>query len=370
MKVAIIRRRIHPHGGVEGYGLRLIRGLKARGLEVGVLAEQYEPEEGIKFHPVKTGPFTLTPGPVLFNRCCQKILEKEKFDLVHSLERTWPQDIYRAGEGCHAEFIKTLQLKERLNPKHLLTLYTEKKTFLFSSYIMANSERVKREIMAHYGIPEERIVVIYTGVDTDRFNPEKASRLRKDACKKMNLNDDDLNILFVGSGFRRKGLGFLLKALARVLKQSQFKLLVAGKGNFRPYIKLADSLGIGQRIKFLGLVKDIDPLYASVDLLVLPSIYEPFSNACLEAMACGIPVVTTRANGVSEILESGLNNLIIENPYNTEEIAHKIKIFASRDVRRAVSLKVHELARKFSFSRHMDEVLELYEKTLKQKRIK
>ena len=151
MKAAIIRRRIHAHAGVEGYALKLIHGLKKRGIEVGVIAEEYEPEQGIKFYPVispASCACSIGLSPILFNRSCRKILAKEKFDVVHSLERTWPQDIYRAGEGCHAEFMKTLSLKDRLNPKHLFTLYTEKKAFLSSQYIIANSKRVLKEAWA------------------------------------------------------------------------------------------------------------------------------------------------------------------------------------------------------------------------------
>jgi UDP-glucose:(heptosyl)LPS alpha-1,3-glucosyltransferase len=366
LKAAVIRRRIHSHGGVEGYALRLIQGLKEKGVEVAVLAEEYEPEEGVKFYPVKIRPFSFIPAPILFNRYCQKIINREKFNLVHSLERTWPQDIYRAGEGCHAEFMKTLPLKDRLNPKHFVTLYTERKAFLSSAYIMANSERVKSEIITHYGVPRDRIAVIYTGVDIERFNPEKASLLREDTREKMGLDKEEIVILFIGSGFRRKGLAFLIKALARVNAFS-LKLLIAGKGNFTPYLKLAKSLGIKEKIQFLGLVKDIDSLYASADFLVLPSLYEPFSNVCLEAMASGIPVLTTRANGVSEILGEELKDLIIENPFDTEEIARKVTALTAKDARQSFSIKAREVVQKFSFSRHLDEVIKLYELVFKNK---
>ena len=367
MRVAIIRRRIHSYGGVEGYSLRLIRGLKERGVEVGVLAEEYEPEPGVKFYPIKRNFFSLSPGPLLFNQRCQEIIERERFDLVHSLERTWPQDIYRAGEGCHAEFMKTLSLKYRLNPKHLLTLYTEKKTFLFSPYIMANSQRVKKEIIRHYGIPEDHIVVIYTGVDIHRFNPEKTSILRSEARERMGLKEEELVILFIGSGFKRKGLALLMAALSRVDKLLPLKLLVAGKGRSNYYSQLANSLGLGEKVKFLGLVKEVDSLYASADFLVLPSLYEPFSNTCLEAMACGVPVLTTRGNGVSEILKNGLEDLVIEDPFDPEEMVRKIRALTSKELRQAFSSKVHQLARKFSMSWHLDEVIKLYELALKKK---
>lgn len=362
MRIAIIRRYVHGLAGVEGYALRLIYGLKKMGLEVGVIAEKFMPENGVKFYPVRCSSILKN---ITFNRLFQEILKRERFDIVHSLERTWPQDIYRAGEGCHIEFIKTLPLKEKLNPKNLLTLYAERKTFLHSRYVMANSERVKREIIRHYNIQENRIVVIYTGVDIEKFNP-KVSTLRRYTRKEMGLGEKDFIILFIGSGFRRKGLLFLLKGFAR-LDIPYAKLLIAGKGNASPYMRLADALGIRKKIRFLGLVKDIVPLYGASDLLVLPSLYEPFSNVCLEAMACGVPVLTSRINGISEILEDGLGNLIIENPFNAEEIACKITMFASEDLRRDFSIKVRQRVEQFSFSSHLNDVVRLYELVLKEK---
>ncbi len=353
MRVAVIRRCIHHHGGVEGYALKLIHGLKKRGIDVAVLAEEYVPRTEINFFFIKPStPFI--PAPIFFNRSCQKILAKEKFDIVHSLERTWPQDIYRAGEGCHAEFMKTLSLKDRLNPKHLLTLYAEKKAFSSSQYIMANSNKVKKEIITHYNIPEERIVTIYTGVDIDRFNPQKTGTV-----------PSFVTILFIGSGFKRKGLKLLIKALARV--NFSFKLLIAGKGKVAPYLNLATSLGLKDKIKFFGLVKDIDSLYAGADLLILPSLYEPCSNVCLESMASGVSILTTRCNGVSEILEDGLKELIIEDPFDIEEMARKIMAITSKNTRESLSPKVHELAQKFSFSSHLEEVLKLYERVMKNR---
>lgn len=369
MRLAIIRRRIHSQGGVEGYALRLIRGLKERGVEVAVLAEEYESlklEKGVQFYPIKISPFSFSPGPLLFNRGCQEIIEKEGFDLVHSLERTWPQDIYRAGEGCHREFMKTLSLKDRLNPKHLLTLYTEKKTFLSSRYIMANSERVKKEIMRHYAIPSGRIRVIYTGVDTSRFNPEVISKLRPEGRKRLGLGEEELVILFIGSGFKRKGLKFLLEALAGA--NFSFKLIVAGKGGIGCYRCFAEARGLKDKVKFLGLVKEVDYLYAASDLLVLPSLYEPFSNVCLEAMASGLPILTSRVNGVSEILNDTFPDFIIENSFNTEELTGKIMTLASPPERRIWCSKLPAFIRKFSFSHHLDEVLDLYQEVLRGKK--
>jgi UDP-glucose:(heptosyl)LPS alpha-1,3-glucosyltransferase len=157
-----------------------------------------------------------------------------------------------------------------------------------------------------------------------------------------------------------------LEALAGV--NLSFKLIVAGKGGIGCYRSFAEVRGLKDKVKFLGLVKEVDYLYAASDLLVLPSIYEPFSNVCLEAMASGLPILTSRVNGVSEILNDTFPDFIIENPFNTEELTGKIMTLASPAERRIWCSKLPAFIQKFSFSHHLDEVLDLYKEVLRGKK--
>ncbi|HLA51136.1 MAG TPA: glycosyltransferase family 4 protein, partial [Thermodesulfobacteriota bacterium] len=178
--------------------------------------------------------------------------------------------------------------------------------------------------------------------------------------EKLNIKDE-IALLFVGSGFERKGLGFLIEAVG-ILKGSGYnkiKLIVAGKGKIKKYKNAADRLGIGKDVIFTGPVKDVQGYYSAADIFVLPSIYEPFSNACLEAMASGLPVVTSRINGASEILTDGKDGIIIDNPSNPEEIAEKIKPLLAGQARHAAGMEARMTVAKYSIEKNVERFLRL-----------
>ena len=186
---------------------------------------------------------------------------------------------------------------------------------------------VKKEIIENYKISSEKIIVVYNGVDLDRFSPENRKKFAH-FKKEMKLSEDEKILLFLGSGFKRKGLETLIKALSFV--NENVKLLVIGKGNPEKYIKIAKKSGIEGRILFLGPRRDIEKFYAISDLFVLPTLYDPFSNATLEAMASGIPVITTKNNGVAELIEEGSERYVLKDLLNAEELADKINIALKR----------------------------------------
>lgn len=341
MRIGLIRTRYTPFGGAEVFLSRFIDGLIQRGHQVEVFASDWIEQKGVKFHKVNTtGPSFLRP--LIFARNAKKAVEAARPDVVVSLERTYCQDIYRAGDGCHREWLirrgQTVgPLKRfliRLNPLHWTLLHLEKR--LFSSgrlkCVVANSKRVKGEIIRHYGLPEEKIYVIYNGIG--RPSGPVAAAERHALRRELGLNESSVLLLFVGSGFERKGLIYLIRALGHLKDKGDIRLLVVGKGDTSKYSKEAHRLGVGERVIFKGPLKDAVRLYPSGDIFVLPSIYEPFSNACLEAMAAGLPVVTTRVNGVSEIITEGREGAIAEDPADSSGLADKIALFLDKEKRR------------------------------------
>src|SRR5213075_837870 len=126
-------------------------------------------------------------------------------------------------------------------------------------------------------------------------------------------------LLFAGSGWERKGLLFAIEAM-QLCKNRKMRLLVAGRGNERSYKS--------KRVKFLGEVDDLVRIYAAADIFILPTIYDPFSNACLEALACGLPVITTRSNGFSEIVDEGVHGSIIDHANNLVGLRDAIRFWS------------------------------------------
>lgn len=383
MRIGIIRYRYTPYGGAEVFVMRLINGLLEKGHIVEVFSSNWEGEEGgvagggrggwggrMILHRVDaSGPSFLRPA--IFARNALRAVEAAAPDIVLSLERTYCQDIYRAGDGVHREWLQRRKraasplkrLLISLNPLHMTLLSLEKR--LFSSprlkKVIANSRMVSDDIQRHYGLPRDKICVIYNGVNLKEFSPLMRSA-RQALRRGLGIRENSFVILFVGSGFERKGLNFLMRSV-RLLreKRKDTVLIVVGKGRQGKYLKEADALGIKEGVFFRGPSKDTAKYYALSDVFALPSIYEPFSNACLEALASGLPVVTTRANGASEIITEGVNGSIVEDPSDHEELSRRISIFLDAKRLEMAAIAARSAAERFPIERTVGSILELME---------
>jgi UDP-glucose:(heptosyl)LPS alpha-1,3-glucosyltransferase len=238
-------------------------------------------------------------------------------------------------------FMRKFQRKHRELVKLERALFTKG-----ARCIIANSAMVKREITQFYRTPADRIHVVHNGVPIYADDPE----LRLMQRKEFRLNKGDYALLFAGSGWERKGLEFAIRAISNI---PDTFLFVAGEGKRR---KLPKS----DRVHYLGAQGhlEMNALYCASDAFVLPTIYEPFSNACLEAMAAGIPVITTAANGFSEILSVSEGEIISE-PSNIEVLASAIASWRDPAKRAGARPKLREKAEKYSVEANLAKTLEI-----------
>lgn len=380
MKIAVIRQKYSDFGGAERYTAALIESLLKAGHEVHVFANEWKmKDDGLKdrsiiFHhvPMLKGLSVLQVMSFAVN--VRRLLKRHQFDIIHSFERTLYQDIYRAGDGCHREWLKQRRkidppgksILHRINPLHIALLWIEKQIFKEGNYkaIMANSLRGKKEIVDLCGVPENKIHVIYTAVDSKRFTGNHGQETKEKICRQFGINPDKPLLLFVGSGFQRKGLPVTLQALG--LLPFPTHLIVVGKERLSPYQCMAKKLSVDSSVTFTGPIPDVAPFYAGADLFIFPTIYEPFSNVCLEAMAAGLPVVTSRINGASEMIIEGENGYVIEDPLNPAEIADKIQQgLAISKIR--IAEANGNILKKLTWENHIRQVLELYETVRKMK---
>src|SRR5262249_7221437 len=153
-------------------------------------------------------------------------------------------------------------------------------------------------------------------------------------------------LLFAGSGWERKGLIFAVQAMA-LCKNRKLRLLVAGRGNEKLYKTTRLRFWREEPVRFLGEVTDHDHIYAAADIFILPTIYDPFSNACIEALACGLPVITTRSNGFSEIVEDGVHGSIIDHAGNLIGLCDAIRFWS--DASRRVAVRAANVERASHF---------------------
>jgi UDP-glucose:(heptosyl)LPS alpha-1,3-glucosyltransferase len=194
--------------------------------------------------------------------------------------------------------------------------------------VIANSEQVREEIIRLYGVNPAHLRVIYNGLDRQRFHPldpNAAAALRQH----LGAPENGSVILFVGSGFERKGLTYLLRAFGS-LRDKASHLWVVGKGHSAPYVRAAERLGVADRVRFWGPVSETAPFYQAATVLALPTIYDPCSNVVLEALACGLPAVTTTANGAAEFITPGENGAVVPQPDDIAGLTEALITFITR----------------------------------------
>jgi len=188
--------------------------------------------------------------------------------------------------------------------------------------IVAIARAGKAEIERLYGVPPARVDVVYNGVDLVRFHP---SRRSADARRAAGVPDGAIALLFVGSGFERKGLATAIDALARV--GGDARLFVIGKGDTGAYQARARSLGVAARVTWLGARPDVERFYGIADAVLLPTTYEPFGNVHLEALASGVPIVTTSAAGGAEVVTDACGAVVA--PGDADAIATAVERLCS-----------------------------------------
>jgi UDP-glucose:(heptosyl)LPS alpha-1,3-glucosyltransferase len=200
-----------------------------------------------------------------------------------------------------------------LNPYHAYMKATERKMFQSARLraVICVSKMVKQEIRDRFGVADDKLHVIYNGVDTGRFNLELASLYRSRVRAELRWPESDVVLLLVGSGFERKGVGVTIEALREL--PSHVRLLVVGKDKrLEHYRAFAQRLGLGSRVEFTGGQKDVLPYYGAADIFVMPSVYEPFGNVVLEAFASGLPVVTSTKCGAGELIEDNREGSVVD----------------------------------------------------------
>lgn len=330
VRVAIVKSNYTAYGGGEKYALRLVGAFRERGIEVTLLSAKgggwrkvLGGAKGVRVVCLPRVAFNNYLGLISFNRSVKRFLEKEKgFDIVLGMDRTERQSHLRAGGGCHAAWLerrgesegRLRRLSFRINPYHRAMLRLERNAFTSPGLkkLIVNSRMAQGEIERHYGVAPEKITVIHNGVEwREAEGLFEESLLKRDELRAgLGLSAGRFfYFLFVGSGYERKGLEAAIRGLARL--PSSTALLVAGKDKREArYQRLARKEGLRDRVVFLGPRRDVPALLQVADAFVLPTVYDPFSNATLEALAMGLYIVTSRANGCAEVIVEGAGRVI------------------------------------------------------------
>ena len=376
MKIAFVIHDINKTGGMERYSAELIERF-SKEHEIHVFASTMEgvnPQGQIIFHRIPVIEILFPIKSIIFFLLASWLVKRHSFDIIHGNGGNFYGANIITAHYCHMGWNEVISLIpssgsliKRIYRNVTARIDTAMEKYIYRSRkykkIIANSEKIKNELCKFYDVINKSVKVIYIGVDTKLFNPSNRMIYNIEIRKKFNIPLDSCLILFAGA-MERKGLSFLLKSL-KLLKEENIFLIIAGKGDRKYYQREAESLGINNLIKFAGHRSDIHKFYASADIFVLPTIYEPFGMVVTEAMASGLPVVVSRQAGASELITEGEDGILIKNADDHEEIAHILMpLVKDKDLRQRIGHNARLKVENLSWDKMADETMMLYREVL------
>ena len=322
IRIALIRQRYTPFGGAERFVESALNALqKEADIELTLITRKWDGADNPNVKKIICDPFYI--GRLWrdwsFARCACRTVKSKDFDLVQSHERVPCGDIYRAGDGVHREWLQQRsrimswkkKLIIKLSPYHRYLLWQEKRMFEQQTLktIIVNSSQTGKEIKQHFPRSTSKLKIIYNSVDTSKFNPELNSNAKKQVRQELGIPQDSTVILFIGSGFERKGVSLLLAVMKEM--PTSFQLIIVGKDRkLNQFKELRKKYGLTDRVHFTGPQQETVPFYLASDIFAFPTLYDPLPNTVLEAMASGLPVLISDSCGAKELVQNGIEGFI------------------------------------------------------------
>jgi UDP-glucose:(heptosyl)LPS alpha-1,3-glucosyltransferase len=370
-------------GGAERYLVGLCNRMAEEGHDVHVYAEDWEEDiPGVSLHRVKTIPFPKSLKLLSFAIKATREMKAGNYGITLGVGNTLEADVLQPHGGVHrAWFWRSLKaydspilwaikfLGRVLSPKQWIQGYIESAPYKKGTFkkIIAISDMVKEDILKWYNIPEDRIVVIYNGVDTERFHPGNY-KYRSEIRNRHGIGEEFV-VLFVSNNFRMKGLHQLIKALAKLKKDENltFKLLILGRNPQAPYLHLGRELGLSGEIVFAGSTDEPEKYYGASDLLAHPTFYDACSLTVLEALASGLPVITTAWNGASGVIAKGQEGLVLSDPRDSHSLAERLLFLSKRENRQKLS-DTDEFIDRYSEIRNWQALKAIFEQAVSERK--
>jgi UDP-glucose:(heptosyl)LPS alpha-1,3-glucosyltransferase len=379
MDIALCYENVLPHrGGCETYIASLTRRLCREGHSVHLYASKWDPTSlpnEVRIHPIEPEPGPRHLRPWKFSEACVKALQHFSHDVSVGFSKTWGQDVLYPQGGLHAAsadhnklkyqnlFHRTIAKVGKLfDPAIRSFAQLERKQYLGDNppIIVAISRMVQRHFEQYYQIPASKIHVVHAAIDPERFHSEDRFRRRVDQRLTWDVDTDEPVGLFVGMNYRLKGLEPLIHALAYLPASNRFRLAVVGHANDGAYQRLARRLGVDHRVRFMGFCRDPKNPFFGADFLVHPTFYDPCSLVVLEALACGMPVITTRYNGASELLQPEEAGIVLNDPHDHRALAGSIERLCDSRTRSICSQAARQAGESWTFQHHYRALLNVF----------
>jgi UDP-glucose:(heptosyl)LPS alpha-1,3-glucosyltransferase len=367
VRVAVVFPRANRRAGVErvAWDLSDYLGANNDASFVGVEMEESGANSAC-FHAVPRK--RLLPESLSFRFQAQHILDDIQPDVVLTLGAVcpsgdvyWVQSVHLAYlEGSPGPTISGWQSPawlRRCMPRHQLILGLERRYFESSipTIMLCTSAQEVLDLGTYYGVAGNRCKVVPNGFDPKIFNPVRRNAIRDGSRTQLGMRSDEVSLLFVANELHRKGFGSLIAALAKV-KSPSTRVDVVGRVSSGDYRSKIERLGLTRNIHWHGSTNDVFPYYAAADILVLPTLYEPFGLVIIEALASGLPVVTSRLAGASSAVESGQCGRLLADPTDVEELATYLAEGLDPAVRRGWEVGAAAAAKPFAWPTIFSEI--------------
>lgn len=344
-------------GGAERYCYDLASDLVRRNHHVYVFCSQAVNLKGAVIAKFETNRFPRWLRTFSFALNHRKYVKMFPLDVVLGFGNTLSVDVYQSHGGVQRFWmereiasyddsrekrIKGILLRNSLNQRVQRWIEEYPIRQKVCSRIVAISDMVKSHMMEYYGLTDDRIDVVYNGVDTDRFRPGD------------NPAEGIPTILFSAGNFRLKGLAPLIRAAGRLAgERRDFQVLVMGRGRKERYRELIDQLGISDKVHFIGETASPETQYREAHILAHPTYYDACSLTTMEAMASGLPTITTRWNGASALIGPG-EGFVIEGPEDVPALTDALKSLFDEEVRTDMGRKARRKVEAYTVARNVD----------------
>jgi UDP-glucose:(heptosyl)LPS alpha-1,3-glucosyltransferase len=375
LKIALVILHANPaRGGAERYTIDLATALREGGHDVSLVASSFEGEGGAGDVQLAVSGSTRAGRYAGFIRRLDEHLDEAKYDIVHAMLPVPRCDIYHPHAGIAVDAVESGHLKResalkralskvatRLNARRQLFAAVEK-TLLTgdnSPVVLCLSEYIKGVVRRHYPLPEAKLATLFNAVDLKKFDPAARPAAGADIRLKAGIASDRIVALMIAQDFQRKGLREAIAALAAT-NDPRLVLVVVGKQDPRVYRDWAASRGVADRVIFAGSTTDPYSYYRAADFFVLPTRHDPCSLVVLEALAMGVPVISTVFNGACEIMTDGRQGFVLNDPADVPALSAAMVRMLDQTTRNVMSKACLELRAGLSYETHLDRLLDVY----------
>ena len=367
MKIAVVIPKYGLVGGAEGFAYELTERLAMRSrFEIHLFANQWrQGRAAIVFHKVPIFIFPRFLRQISFAYFANRKIGLDEFDLVHSHDRIFRMHLLTMHGIPHKRWIRAARNKR-------LSLFDRSMAWVESRglkgphipMVLPVSTLVKNELLSVYDIPESKMHVIHPGVSLKRFSSLDRKNCRLHIRRRHGLSESDVVVLFVGMNFEIKRLKLVIEGVAKLIMEekrgSSLKVLVVGKGNSASYQALARDLGITDRVIFAGVTHEVEKYYLASDLFAMPSQFDTFGMAVLEAMAAGLPVIITEKVGAKDLVTDGVQGFVLGEEAAPSDFGGKISSLLIKENRLKMGEMAHKTALQHSWDRVADEMEDMY----------